>query len=754
MKKIIKKLRSHKKAHVGVLAALVLIVGAVGYHWSNNALALFTQPTVDQDGGYDYSDYTVPIRKVPKETQPIVTNPNTIVDVNVQSVASGSGSAKGYKQYSAQIATTLWYAWNRGTLPSSDSSMNGYVAALTNPNITVGYDYGVYDADNPTQAIPEGSTVAGGKKIILKFNAYVPDNIFWFGTGYSMDSPYGEWRSGATAPSRSGDRVTCQDKDLTAKYAYDYGGSINWDVYIPLVMNPPTRSLSNTNGLTCGALTQNSDGSASATCTVTGTGTIAPNFNYSSSYGNFYYRYYDYRDMNSIGWGGPGCYGNNIPLTSSLGPATFAAQSSVTTLQPAYSFPLPAQAFPYTLQAGPSSAKPSTPTLSCPAVQVNQDVTISLQSTDPDGDQVKYGADWIDDGTQEVNSGWTGFVPSGTAQNLTKTGGYPTAGSYTIYGWAQDVNGVSSDPASCVVTVTNAAAPDLTAGPTSNVNGSANASVTLQSTIANIGTAPTGAQFTDTFFIDSDTDTSNGYIAAPTFTSGVPNGFPANYSEPNAQVSYTFPSGGTYHYRVCADNNASYQGVITESNEGNNCSNWSTISISSAPFTCTVSATSVPVNGSVTYTAPGGGALRNFSWTPSDNVGSYGSDNTATRTFTAGGSYGMHVDRPNVGSADCPVVTVANAPCTNPSATITASPNRVQAGGSVTLSYTATGVDTSCTITGPGVSQPLTPASCLVAPGTLPVSNITTQSTYKITCDNGESVAQTVVNVVPKFQAF
>jgi hypothetical protein len=105
----------------------------------------------------------------------------------------------------------------------------------------------------------------------------------------------------------------------------------------------------------------------------------------------------------------------------------------------------------------------------------------------------------------------------------------------------------------------------------------------------------------------------------------------------------------------------------------------------------------------------------------------------------------------------CQTQTVSVTPplaCTNPSATITATPNRVQAGSSVTLSYSATGVDTGCTITGPGLSQTVSPNTCLVSPNTVQAPNVTTQSTFKISCDSGESVAQAIVNVVPKFEDF
>ncbi|HEX8591589.1 MAG TPA: hypothetical protein VF696_02475, partial [Candidatus Paceibacterota bacterium] len=154
--------------------------------------------TVNQDGGGGYYNYEdVPTEDIPELLPPTATQEPPAVDVEVVNLASnaeGSGAA-GRHTFSMQINNTFWYAWNRFmTPPNTDSQIQGYVAGLSDPNITIGYDFGIYDAADPTQRIPEGSNVPVGKQLILKFSPYVSDNIYWFGTGYSMDSPYGEWR--------------------------------------------------------------------------------------------------------------------------------------------------------------------------------------------------------------------------------------------------------------------------------------------------------------------------------------------------------------------------------------------------------------------------------------------------------------------------------------------------------------------------------------------------------------------------------
>jgi len=92
------------------------------------------------------------------------------------------------------------------------------------------------------------------------------------------------------------------------------------------------------------------------------------------------------------------------------------------------------------------------------------------------------------------------------------------------------------------------------------------------------------------------------------------------------------------------------------------------------------------------------------------------------------------------------------APCTNPAATITADKTRVHQGDSVNLSYHATGIDGSCTISGPGVSKTVNAASCTVSPATIPTPAISTQSTYTITC--GAATDSVIINVIPDFSEF
>ena len=772
-------LRSEKArrlvAQVAVLSVLLGVAGIASL--AHSTLAYFydqQQEFISQDGGGGYESYNdIPVQQVPEVKPPSAPQSGTVdVDVhNVATNAAGSGAAGRYV-YSFQVNDTFWYAWNRFmTPPNTDSQVQGYVAGLSNPNISIGYDVGVYDADNPTQRIDEGSNVAIGKKLIFKFSPYTSDNIYWFGTGYSMDSPYGEWRANAAPPTRSGGSVTCESKDLTAQYQYSdsTGFSAQFDVYVPFVVNPPTRALGNTTGLSCDATTQNADGSVTTTCTVTGSGTIAPTFNFDSTYGKFYYRYYDYRSGNQYNYNFvQGCYGNNIPMTTSFGQSSSASATYGSNIEPAGVVNFPARSIPYPLTAAQQGSAPSNPVMSCTGgvVTTGQDVTATLTSTDAEGDQVQYGVDWVDDGTQEVNSGWTASVPSGTSQTLTKTGGFAQPGTYTIYGWAKDAVGNQSVPTSCSITVA-AQSADLTAGGISPTSATAGSAVTLSGTISNVGSLSTNAGFTDLFQRATDASGANATDIG-TYANAVLGAGSSN----TASLSYTFPasnSATTWYVRVCADkSSASSAGVISETDENNNCGAWTAVAVAATPsnLSCTFDKSSVKVGDTVTYTATGGSGT--YSWSASDGYPVNSSSATVSRSFSSAGSYGMQVSS-NGSSFTCisaggiggggstggvPYVTVGSAACTNPSATISASPTRVRAGDPTTLTYSATGVDTGCTITGPGVNQPITPTSCNVSTATLPTPSITQQSVYKITCDNGESVAQVIVNLIPKFIEF
>lgn len=304
-------------------------------------------------------------------------------------------------------------------------------------------------------------------------------------------------------------------------------------------------------------------------------------------------------------------------------------------------------------------------------------------------------------------------------------------------------------------TISLGANPDLTAAIGPAKTATTGQSSTFTGTTQNIGAGVSQAGFTDLFiFYLEDQVTWQGYQ----YTSA--NGAIGAGASVGKSVSYTFPSAGTYYYRLCAN----WQTQVPESNTGNNCSAFQSVVVSDpiappAPsISCTVSPTSVASGGSVTYQAnPANGATGPYTWVASDGT-NVGTGASATRVLTTPGTHGMNVRASNTSVSYCPDVSVNATWCTAGSGdlTITATPDRVREGTAVALSWSATGIagqNATCSVTGPGVSwtSPVSASpSCSVAGSANPT--ITTQSTYTLTC--GSQSKSVTVNVAPDITEF
>jgi hypothetical protein len=343
---------------------------------------------------------------------------------------------------------------------------------------------------------------------------------------------------------------------------------------------------------------------------------------------------------------------------------------------------------------------------------------------------------------------------SGTGSSITKAYGTQgtKSGQVVITSGTETITVVCSN----AVTVGSASAADLTAGLVSPTTASPGVPVTLSATASNIG-GDTSGSFPVLFQVQDPADLkSSSYVSAL-----------APGSASNALITYTFPSVGTYEVRACANNNTSWENIVTESNYGNNCGGWTTITVGdgAGPNTaCTVSPSTLPsTGGTVTYNAHAtGGASGPYRWTPSDGSSYNTSGQTTTRTFTSaqdGQQFGMSVSASQTGTmSTCPVVAVGGGgACSGPSAgTITANPNRVQPGDTslLTANVSNIGSAASCIVTGPGVSRTITPTpgSCTVGT-TITTPPIVTQSTYRLNC-GGVDVDSVTINVIPKFEEF
>ncbi len=292
---------------------------------------------------------------------------------------------------------------------------------------------------------------------------------------------------------------------------------------------------------------------------------------------------------------------------------------------------------------------------------------------------------------------------------------------------------------------------DLTAGTINQSTAVVNVATTFTATVSNAGTDTTGTTFTDNFQVANDA-AGSGAVSIGTFANPVTAGGSAS----TASRSYTFTSTGVKYMRVCADNNASMVGTITEINEGNNCGPWRAIAINNpvgaGVTSCTVSPGSVATGTPVTWTASPSG-LGTYVWAPSEGGAPGGTGVTLNRTYNTAGTYGMSVTAGG-GTVNCPNVIVGASLYGTAEPTITTSPERVVPGGTTQITVSATGVDSSCTLAGPGVSQTFTAVAGVVSATNVSTAAINNQSTYTFTCDDVEATAKAIVNIIPVIQEF
>lgn len=179
--------------------------------------------------------------------------------------------------------------------------------------------------------------------------------------------------------------------------------------------------------------------------------------------------------------------------------------------------------------------------------------------------------------------------------------------------------------------------------------------------------------------------------------------------------------------------------------------------------TCTavVSAPSITCNLSSNPTPLIGGQSATFTWTSNadtctgNGFSTAGSANGTSGSITTapGGIYQLQCTSSN-GADPCTQQITASSP----SAYIQAVPDRVKAGGSTAVSWSADQIST-CTVTRDGT--PVWGPTTLVLPNmtlsttTLsPSPTISKQTTFAIVCDGAAASDTVIVNIVPKFEEF
>jgi hypothetical protein len=134
---------------------------------------------------------------------------------------------------------------------------------LFDPGVSVTYNVSAWEVDEAgtkLRALPSGSSVLVGTRVLFEFIPHQYTDISWFGIGGAYDDPYGNWRPNAARPSSAqhctpqnlyDEQVRYQDDDE------DEDGSFLVDLYASLSVAPPTSKAITLSG-------------ASASCTTAG----------------------------------------------------------------------------------------------------------------------------------------------------------------------------------------------------------------------------------------------------------------------------------------------------------------------------------------------------------------------------------------------------------------------------------------------------------------------------------------------------
>lgn len=281
------------------------------------------------------------------------------------------------------------------------------------------------------------------------------------------------------------------------------------------------------------------------------------------------------------------------------------------------------------------------------------------------------------------------YVSSGTTASFTLTpnsgysvssvsgcGGTPsTSSSYTT----------GSITGNCSVTATFAlsALPDLTASNTTPATAMVGQATTLSSTVSNIGSSSTGSSFSNFYQVASQA----GGLGTLTPLAATSMGALVAGASNTATQSHIFASAGTYSIRVCTDKSSvADPGLITEANEGNNCSPWVDVSVGPDLTAGNTTPTSASTGGATILSstisnignastgasfsnffqystlANGAGALVDIPNDPAISSLASGANIVATKsyTFLSAGTYYMRACADKTNSGNAGLITEAN----------------------------------------------------------------------------------------------
>jgi len=147
--------------------------------------------------------------------------------------------------------------------------------------------------------------------------------------------------------------------------------------------------------------------------------------------------------------------------------------------------------------------------------------------------------------------------------------------------------------------------PDLIAGAVTPITATVGVVTPLSVPITNSGTSNTSTTFHTIFQSAADVNgTSPGNPVAGSDIAGL-----NTSASKTATLSWTPSTAKTYYLRACADNNTSWGGLVTESDEGNNCGAWTAVTVSATigvcsatHYSCSAGTSGSSVDGTSAYT--------------------------------------------------------------------------------------------------------------------------------------------------------
>ena len=327
----------------------------------------------------------------------------------------------------AGAESVVWSAVQPDLIDVGSDGENRSTTYLYDSSVSITYNVGVSMIDeqgNKVRPIANGESLPENTRVLLEFMPHVYTDIYWFGTGGSYDSPYGDWTAAAGAPPGA---ERCSQKNLyQSKVPLSKTSGV--DLFAALSVAPPVKNIT-MGGVTASCVASGSAGNQ--ICTLTTPGTVNATFRFQPTKGEFYAGRIEYQySVNP-------CEYDDSPMELYRGSRSSSGD---------YELKVPLREVPFTInvvQRPVDQTPPTTPAASN-ALQctVGQPYAITMTATDPQNDRIRYGIDWDNNGTVDEYVPSSGYVNSGTSQTASRT--YATAGSKTVRVLAQDEGGLSS----------------------------------------------------------------------------------------------------------------------------------------------------------------------------------------------------------------------------------------------------------------------------------------------------------------------